>query len=208
MNSGIQAVQNELEVTGDLDASRPQTVLHLGLGRTLVVPTEFLLSGMAPQIAGMAEDRSGVSSAAAPRAMEHLQTSAIGGEIAAQETVIPLISEQMQVGKQTVTTGKVRLHRDVESFTDSVTLPLTRTSWEIDRTPVGQLVAEKPEPRREEDVMIFPLVEERLVATREYFLIEEVRVRQVATTTERTATVELKRDVLTVERDGSAAQSE
>ena len=202
MNSGVQAVQNELEVTGDLDANRPQTVLHLGLGRTVVVPTEFLLSGMAPQIAGVTDDRS-VAPSRADRAATGPEQTPSGdhrGE-AAGDTIIPLIAEQMQVGKQSVTTGKVRLHRDVESFTDSVSLPLTRTSWEIDRSPVGQLVAEKPEPRQEGDFMIFPLVEERLVAKREYFLIEEVRVRQVATTTERTATLELKRDVLTVERD-------
>ena len=102
-----------------------------------------------------------------------------------------------------MTTGKVRLHRDVETYTESVSLPLSRTNWDVQRTPVGELVAEKPEVRQEGDVMIFPLVEERIVARREYFLIEEVRVRQVTTTTERTASLELKRDVLTVERDES-----
>ena len=201
MNSGIQAVQNEVEVTGDLDANRPQTVLHLGMGRTVVVPTEFLLSGMASQVAGQTDDRSAdfQGSAGFTPGFTAGQNRAETGE-----TVIPLIAEQLEVGKQTVTTGKVRLHRDVETFTDTVSLALTRTGWEVERTPIGQFVGEKPEVRQEGDVMIFPLVEERLVAKREYFLLEEVRVRQVATTADRTATVELKRDVLTVERDGVA----
>lgn len=204
MNSGTQLMQNEVEVTGDLDASRPETVLHLGLGRTVVLPTDFLLSGMAPQIAGAAVDRTGtIASVSAPRGAALAAQPPVTGDRGNSEsgTVIPLMAEQMEVGKQTITTGKVRLHTDVESFTDSVSLPLTRTSWDVERTPVGQLLTEKPEPRQEGDVMIFPLVEERLVAKREYFLVEEVRVRQVATTTERTETVELKRDVLTVERD-------
>ena len=201
MNSGIQAVQNEVEVTGDLDANRPQTVLHLGMGRTVVVPTEFLLSGMASQVAGQTDDRS----AAFERSAGFTPGFTAGQNRAeTSETVIPLIAEQLEVGKQTVTTGKVRLHRDVETFTDTVSLALTRTGWEVERTPIGQFVGEKPEVRQEGDVMIFPLVEERLVAKREYFLLEEVRVRQVATTADRTATVELKRDVLTVERDGVA----
>ena len=75
----------------------------------------------------------------------------------------------------------------------------------MERVPVGQIVAERPEIRAEGDVTIFPLVEERLVARREYFLLEEVHVRRVATTTERSTTLELKRDVLTVERDGLPA---
>ena len=82
-----------------------------------------------------------------------------------------------------------------------MSLPLTRTTWDIERIPVGRVIDIKPEPHQEGDVMVFPLVEERLVARREYILVEEVRIRQVATTTDRTTTLELKRDVLNVERD-------
>ena len=114
-----------------------------------------------------------------------------------------MIEEQVQIGKQTVTTGMVRLHKATESFNQTVGLPITRTGWEVERTPIGQLYGERPEVRQEGDVTVFPLVEDRLVAKREYFLIEEVRVRRVETTTERTASVELKRDVLTVEREAA-----
>ena len=180
-------LQNEVALTGDLDASLPRTVLHLGSGRTVVLPTELLLAGQA----GLAPSPSTTGS---ERPVD-----------ASSEFTIPMVSEQAQIGKQTVTTGTVRLHRGTETFTETVGLPLTRTDWKIDRQPVGQIYAERPEPRQEGDTMVFPLVEERLVAKREYFLIEEVRVRQVETTTERTATLELKRDVLTVERDTSGA---
>ncbi len=180
--------RNEIAVTGDLDASLPQTVLHLGSGRAVVLPTELLLAGVA--------NPSNLQATAIDRAT-------IGN--GDRELIIPLVADQARIGKQTVTTGTVRLHRDTETFTETVGLPLTRTSWDVERRPVGQLVAEKPEPRQEGDTMIFPLVEERLVARREYFVIEEVWVRQVAVTTERSATLELKRDVLTVERDGPAA---
>ena len=174
--------QNEVAVTGDLDASLPQTVLHLGSGRTVVLPTELLLSGLTGQ------------KAAVPGGMPG---SAASGD---SELTIPLVAEQARIDKHTVTTGTVRLHRGTETRTETVGLPLTRTTWEVDRAPIGQIYAERPEPRQEGDTMIFPLVEERLVAKREYFLVEEVRVRQVAITTDRTATLELKRDVLDVER--------
>ena len=180
----VSSQQNEVAVTGDLDATLPSTVLHLGSGRTVVLPTELLLGGLPRQNAEAADGRPG---------------SEPQGD---RELTIPLVAEQARIGKQTVTTGTVKLHRGTETRTETVGLPLTRTTWEVDRTAVGQLYTERPEPRQEGDTMIFPLVEERLVAKREYFLVEEVRVRQISTTSDRTATLELKRDVLDVERTG------
>ncbi|MGI4829926.1 MAG: YsnF/AvaK domain-containing protein [Janthinobacterium lividum] len=187
--------QNEVAVTGELDAAYPSTVLHLASGRSVVLPTELLLAGLQQQ-------RSSVNPASVAGIAENPTASA------AREQVIPLTEEQILIGKQTVETGTVRLHRSTETFTDSASLPVTRVGWEIERIPIGQLYNQRPEIRQEGEETIYPLVEERLVATREYFLIEEVRVRRVATTTERTATVELKRDVLTVERTGAVPNDE
>lgn len=181
---------NEVAVSGELDAARPRTLLRLPSGRTVVLPTEFLLGGMPRQPA------------------PGVQATAPATDEAQREQVIPLLAEEAHFDKKTVTTGSVRVHRGTETFTDSVNLPITRTEWEIVRTPVGQLYTEKPEVWHDGDTTVYPLVEERIVAKREYFVVEEVRVRRVATTTERTATVELKRDVLTVERDGVAAGSD
>ena len=178
--------QNEVAVTGELDAAYPSTVLRLASGRSVVLPTELLLAGLPQQrtsSATIAEDNASVGS---------------------REQVIALTEEQIHVGKQTITTGTVRLHRSTETFTDSVSLPVMRVGWEIERTPIGQLYSERPEIRQDGDTTVYPLVEERIVATREYFLVEELRVRRVSTTTERTASVELKRDVLIVEREGAS----
>lgn len=175
--------QNEVELRGVVDASRPQTVLRLQSGQTITVPTAILLQS--------------AQTPAAETGSPQLAQEAI----AAHEQTIPLVAEQMQVGKRTVATGAVRLHRGTESFTDTVGIDLTRIGWEVERVTVGELVAERPEIREEGEVTVFPLVEERLVARREYFLLEEVRVRRVATTTQRSATLDLKRDVLTVERE-------
>ena len=173
-----------------------QTVLHLGDGRTVTLPTELLLG--AP--------RSGLEQGMEPRKAGYaMDTGRATGTMTSEggEQVIPLIAEHAEVGKRVQETGRVRIHRGTETFTDTVGLELTRTEWRVERVPVGQAYQDRPEVRQEGDVMVFPLVEERLVAKREYFLIEEVRVQQVATTSERTARLELKRDVVTVEREGA-----
>lgn len=179
---------NEVSVVGEVDAARPETRVRLASGEVVVLPTAMLLQGLR-----------GVEAAPAVAAPETASHASSAGDV----MTIPLIAEQAEISKKTVTTGTVRLHKGVETYTDNVTLPITRTGWDVERTTIGQLLAERPEVRQEGDVTVFPLVEERLVARREYFLLEEVRVRRVETTTERTATLELKRDVLTVEREGA-----
>lgn len=189
------AQQNELDVSGELNASRAQTVLRLPSGRTVVLPTELLL--------GEGTQRSAVAESGAPVQPEVSAAGSSAGvaESAGQrEQVIPLVAEQAQVGKETITTGTVRIHRSTEQFSQTVGLPLTRITWDVERVPIGQVYQERPDIRQEGDVTVYPVVEERLVARREYFVVEEVRLRRESVTTERTATLQLKRDVLVEER--------
>lgn len=184
--------QNELQVVGEVNPSRPQTLLHLSSGEVIVVSTELLLSGQGQRTGATATPFTAQAPGSSAGARDTFTNQ--------NEVVIPLVAEESQFGKQSVVTGKVRLHRGTETFTQTVGLPLTRRSWDVERVPVGQLYEERPEIRQEGDMTIYPLVEERLVAKREYLLVEEVRVRQVEVTTEGTATAELQRDVLSVDR--------
>ena len=53
---------------------------------------------------------------------------------------------------------------------------------EVDRVPVGKVVAAVPEVRTEGDVTIIPVVEETVVLQRQLVLKEEVRVRRIRET--------------------------
>ena len=176
---------NELAVSGEVDGSRPETVLHLASGRRVVVSTRLLL--------GDDVDNT-IATGQGTEAMQRMQASAEGD-------VIPLVEEQLEVGKRTVTTGTVRLRASQEEFVQPVQMPLTRTEWVIDRVPVNQMYAERPGVRQEGDVTVYPLVEEHAVTHVEYMVLEEVRVRQVARATEHTEQVHLRRDVLVVDRE-------
>ena len=182
------ASMNELAVSGDVDSSRPETVLHLASGRQVVVPTRLLLEGAEGEVGGA------VASGQNLEGVQRAQTAAEG-------SVIPLVEEQLEVGKRTVTTGTVRLRASQEEFVQPVQMPLTRTEWEIDRVPVNQMYAERPGVRQEGDVTVYPLVQEHAVTHVEYMVLEEVRVRQVARATEHTEQVHLRRDVLVVDRE-------
>lgn len=185
--------QNELTASGHLNPARPQTILHLASGETLILPTELLLSAAGQS--ATAQLASANRNATANPALSASTNGTPG------ERVIPLFEEKAEITKKLIETAKVRIQRSTETFNQTVSLPLTSTTWDIEHIPIGQLLTNRPEVRQEGEVTIYPLVEERFVAKREYFLIEEVHVRRTAKTTEQTATLELHRDVLSVERE-------
>lgn len=192
------AYENELKATGEFHANAPRTVLLLPSGERLVLPTELLLQA--------AEVRSAVPPTGADetRQLDGGTSSAVDSGIPGSDTVIPLIAEELQVGKAEVETGRVRLRRETEERTQTVSVPLTQVSWEVEHVPIERVVETPPEMRQVGDTVIFALVEERMVVHRELWLREEVHVRRVKTVVEKSADFAVKRDVLVEERVGTA----
>src|SRR5690606_37384862 len=68
----------------------------------------------------------------------------------------------------------------------------------VDRTPVYEEVDTPPQIREEGDTLIVPVVEEVLVVTKRYRILEEVRVTKYRDVRTETFHEELKREVVTV----------
>jgi len=97
-----------------------------------------------------------------------------------QETiVVPVIAEVLEVGKQTVVTGGVRLTKRVTEREETVDEPLLQETVHVERIPVNQIVAETPEVRQEGDTLIVPILEEVLVVEKRLLLKEEVRIQRI-----------------------------
>lgn len=93
---------------------------------------------------------------------------------------IPLYEERLSVGKR-AETRHVRVETAVRAREETVEQELEDEDVEIVRVPVDRPVDAVPEPRREGDVLIVPLVEERLVVTKSLFLKEEIHIRKRTT---------------------------
>lgn len=102
-------------------------------------------------------------------------------------TFIPIIEETASVTSRKVVTGRVRIATRTESIDRILPAHLSSQEVEVIRVPVDRRIETAPEIRTEGDVTIIPVVEERLVVTRELYLREEVHVRRV----ERTDSVEI-----------------
>ena len=118
-----------------------------------------------------------------------------------QDAIIPLMEEQLEVGKRVVSTGTVRLRKHTEERAETIEVPLTSVQWQVEHVPVNQVVREAPAIRQEGETTVYPVVEERVTIFRELVLTEEVRVtRSVATRTEVSNHV-LRREQIEEERD-------
>lgn len=96
------------------------------------------------------------------------------------ERVIPVVAEELDVRKQTVQTGGVRVHRRVLEHEEEIDMPLMREHVQVRRVLLDRDV-EGPMPiRKEGDTIVIPVVEEVIVISRRYRLKEEVYVTKTA----------------------------
>ncbi|WP_431301049.1 DUF2382 domain-containing protein [Tabrizicola sp. BL-A-41-H6] len=92
----------------------------------------------------------------------------------------------------------VRTETREESLTLTADLEAARV--EVTRVPVGRDVEAVPEIRVEGDVTILPVMEERLVVTRQLVLKEEIHVRRVTERRRAEVPVTQRHEVAVVER--------
>ena len=168
---------NVLTVAGNLNFERRETELHLADGRVILIPTSLLAQNQ-PQSASLAVDL--------------VQDGSV---------LIPLIEEQLVVGKQTVQTAKVRLQKTVQLYEEALNEPLAVRTYDIERIVLNRPVDTAPAVREEGLTTIYPLVEEQLVLTKQLILKEEVRVTRRDTERRDTQVVSLRREHLLVERE-------
>ena len=119
-----------------------------------------------------------------------------------EDRIIPIIEEVATLSTREVETARLRVRTIVEEKTTDVVAQLAKQELLVERRTVEREVAEAPQPYEDGDLLIVPIVEERLVVEKRLFVIEELVVRRVARTEEVhvPATVRTMRAI--VERDG------
>jgi uncharacterized protein (TIGR02271 family) len=95
-----------------------------------------------------------------------------------EEARVPIVEEQVEIGKREVETGRVRVRTVVDEEKLNLTELLERDIVEIERVPVGREVDQAPLPFEEGDVLVIPVIEERIVVQKRLVVVEEVRIRR------------------------------
>ena len=184
--------KNVLLANGRVDPELPETELRLEDGRVIRIATSALLPGAQ----GMNEEFASVS-----RERADPETGTL---------VVPLAEERLVVDRRVVETGTVRLRKVVQEYETKLDEVLAVRNFEVERIVLNQPVETAPGVRQEGDTTVYPLVEERLVVTRQLVLKEELRVTKRDTERRDERPVTLRRETIEVEResaDGSVLSS-
>src|SRR5215204_587775 len=97
-----------------------------------------------------------------------------------EQLVIPVLTEELNVRREKVLTGGVRIHKTVAERTETVNEPVLQEEVRVERVPVNQVVSEAPPVRYEGDTIIVPLLEEVMVVEKRLVLREEVRITKTS----------------------------
>lgn len=119
---------------------------------------------------------------------------------ASGQIVIPLLSEEINIAREKVLTGGVRVRKTVSEHTETVDEPTLREDVIVERIAINEFIAEAPKVRYDDDVMIVPLVEEVLVVEKRLVLREEIRISKRRETIQNPRQIVLRREDATLEK--------
>jgi uncharacterized protein (TIGR02271 family) len=118
---------------------------------------------------------------------------------------VPVIEEELEVGKRRVEGDRVSVRTVARERTEVVEQPLESMEVEVERIAIDREIDTAPEIRNDGDTMIIPIVEERLVVEKRLFLREEVHVHRRRVVTQFRQNVTLRSQEVVVERRDAAS---
>ena len=116
------------------------------------------------------------------------------------EMVVPVIVEELEVGKRKVETGRVRVTKTIREREEVVDESLLHEEVDIQRVIVHQLVDGPVPVRSEGDTTIIPVLEEVLVVEKRLMLKEELHIIKRRFETRDPQKVTLRGEEVTIER--------
>jgi uncharacterized protein (TIGR02271 family) len=119
---------------------------------------------------------------------------------AEDEATLRLFAEDLEVVRETVETGRLRIAKATRTREALVDELLNHETVEVETVPVGRAVTEMPAVRSEGETLVIPVVEEQLVVERRLVLKEEIRITRRRTTKRHLETVTLRFQEATVTR--------
>lgn len=117
------------------------------------------------------------------------------------ETLIPVVKEQLEISSHPVVTGEVRVEKRVHSEVVDVPLTSIRTTYQEHRQPINRVVDTMPEVRYEGDNLIIPVVREEEVVVKRLVLVEEIHLLKQQEVSERKETVTLRSEEVSLFHD-------
>jgi uncharacterized protein (TIGR02271 family) len=131
------------------------------------------------------------------------RTAPATGSTGDQTRAIPVVEEELKVGKRTVLRGGVRVYSRVSEQPVQETVNLTEERVRVDRQPVNRPVTQSDLRSGRDEVVEVKEYAEEPVVSKEARVVEEVRVNKEATQRQQTVKDTVRRTEVNVENLGS-----
>src|SRR3954454_20052428 len=118
---------------------------------------------------------------------------------------VELPEEQLAVGKREVERGRAVVRTRVEERDEVAEVELHQDEVTVERVPREVLVETMPAVHEEDGVLIIPVVEERMIVTKQLILKEEIRITRHRRTELVREAVRLRSEQVAVERQQGLA---
>lgn len=112
---------------------------------------------------------------------------------------LSLVGEEAIAHVHEVDRGKLVIDKRVETVSHEANVDVGTDRVEVNRVPVNEEVDSPPEVRQDGDTLIVPVIEEVLVVTKRYRIVEEVHVQKIRDIETRTFTENLRREVVDIQ---------
>jgi stress response protein YsnF len=119
---------------------------------------------------------------------------------------IPIVEERATIEKKVVPTGRVRITSKAAERLEMLRDELIAQTVAVERVAVDREVDTPPGIRSEGDVLIIPVIEQRLVVEKRWVVTEELHVRRREHVEVVEIPVELRSTQVSVEREEAAPQ--
>lgn len=119
----------------------------------------------------------------------------------AQEGSIPVVQEQLQVGKKMVETGKINVSKKVVNEDVTVNVPVLQEEVTVEKKTFNQYIdTPPPAVRQDGDTTIVSVIKEVLVVEKRLMLVEELHITKRRTETATPTQETLRKEEVMVSR--------
>lgn len=169
-----------------------------GSSRTMRIPYDVIATEAS------SENRVIVQGAVAEGVLDEEPTGPVSD--VGDHTTLSLAAEEAIASVRDVDRGKVIIDKHVEMFPHEAKVDIGTDRVDVERVPVNEEFDSPPGPRQEGDTLIVPVVEEVLVVTKRYRVVEEVHVHKYRDVETQTLQEELRREVVDVREVDAAGE--
>lgn len=113
---------------------------------------------------------------------------------------VPVVREEIEVRKDVVEAGRVRVSKDVSHHVRPVDTVVAHDEVSVETVPINVYVDLAPSIRQEGDTTVIPVLREVVVVTKYLLVVEEVRITRRRVETVDRQEVEVREEVVEVER--------